>query len=251
MAIKSKGKTKQRPVARGPRHDPVPVPKPFAQRRWVQLTAIFIVGVFAMVVLVWVTNGLRTDRASKKAAEELTTRQQALGKWKTVVESQVSAVGQLQGNVAPVVASDISAAVQALANGKDPSTSSTSLASSAAQLSNAAKTIDGFDLASTITNQGFDAEASTSLTSSKAELVQSLQLYQQAAKLAIVAMAAQGGTRSQVTASAKAIEDSAATLMQTAWIKYSSTLVENQLSPGGSAGGLGSGLGSGLPGGTG
>jgi hypothetical protein len=242
MSIKSKGKTKQRPVSRGPRRDPVPVPKPFVQRRWVQLTAIFIAGVFAMMVFVWATNGLRRDRASNRAAQELSTRQKALSQWKTVVESQFSALGQLQGAVPPIIASDISAAVQALDKGQDPTAQAKDLESSANELAKAAKTIDDFDLPTTIADQGFDVAGATALTSSKAELVQALRLYEQAAKLAVTAMSSEGETRTQLAASAKAIEDSASSLLQSGWVKYSSVLTQNQLSAGGTASGLGSGL---------
>jgi hypothetical protein len=242
MSIKSKGKTKQRPVSRGPRREPVPVPKPFVQRRWVQLTAIFIVGVFAMTVFVWATNGLRRDRASNQAAQELSSRQKALSQWKTVVESQFSALGQLQGAVPPIVASDISAAVQALDEGQDPTSQAKDLESSANELAKAARTINDFDLPSTIANQGFDAAGSTALTSSKEELVQALRLYEQAAKLAVTAMSSEGEIRRQLAASAKAIEDPASSLLQSGWIKYSSVLTQNQLSAGGTPSGLGSGL---------
>src|SRR6266496_650331 len=98
MAIKNKGKTKQRSVARGPRHEPVPVPVPFVRRRWVQLVAMFIVGVLALSAVLWAWNGFRRYRNDDKAAQELTTRQEALGKWKAVLEAQVSGVGQLQGD---------------------------------------------------------------------------------------------------------------------------------------------------------
>jgi hypothetical protein len=242
MSIKSKGKTKQRPVSRGPRREPVPVPKPFVHRRWVQLTTIFIVGVFAMTVFVWATNGLRGDRASNQAAQELSTRQRALSQWKTVVESQFTALGQLQGAVPPIVASDISAAVQALDKGQDPTATAKDLESSANELAKAAKTIDDFDLPTAITDQGFDAAGSTALTSSKAELVQALRLYEQAAKLAATAMSSEGETRTQLAESAKAIEDSASSLLQSGWIKYSSVLTQNQLSAGGTPSGLSSGL---------
>jgi hypothetical protein len=242
MSIKSKGKTKQRPVSRGPRREPVPVPKPFVRRRWVQLTAIFIVGAFAMTVFVWATNGLRRDRASNQAAQELSTRQKALSQWKTVVESQFSALGQLQGAVPPIIASDISAAVQALDKGQDPAAKAKDLESSANELAGAAKTIDDFDLPTTIADQGFDAAGSTALTSSKEELVQALRLYEQAAKLAATARSSEGETRTQLAASAKALEESASSLLQSGWIKYSSVLTQNQLSAGGTPSGLGSGL---------
>ena len=65
MAIKGKKKPKQRSAPRPPRHEPVAPPTPFLHRRWVQLTAGFLVGAFAMIVLVWVTNSLRADDAFK------------------------------------------------------------------------------------------------------------------------------------------------------------------------------------------
>jgi hypothetical protein len=247
MAIKNKGKTRQRPAARGPRHEPVPVPKPFAQRRWVQLTALFIVGVLVTLFVLWAWRGWRSYRSDDREAQELSTRQQALGQWKAVVEGQVASVGQLQGGVPPIIATDITAAVKALADGNDPKVKAADLEASGAALGTAATTIDDFDLASAITEHGFDAAAATALTSSKAELVDGLKLYQQAAKLAILAMAADGQTRARLAASASAVEGSASSLLRSGWVKYSSTLSENQLS----AGGTPSGLASGLSGGTG
>ena len=253
MAIKSKGKTKQRSVSRGPRREPVPVPKPFVQRRWVQLVAIFLVGIFVAWVFAWARSHLRTYRANDRAAQELATRQRALAQWKTVVESQMQALGQLQGDVPPTIASDISAAVQALGQGKDPPTKPDALASTADNLGKAATAIDGFDLAHAITDQGFDTASATALTSSKEELVQALRLYEEAGKLAVLASKAQGKTRVQLAATAKTLGASASSLLQTGWIKYSATLTENQMSAGGAPSGLGSGLpgSTGLPGGSG
>jgi hypothetical protein len=244
MAIKNKGKTKQRSVARGPRHDPVPVPVPFVRRRWVQLVSMFIVGVLALAGVLWAWNGFQGYREDDRSAQELASRQRALGQWKAVVEAQVTAVGQLQGDAPPVVASDVSAAVDALGKGNDPSATAASLSSSAKELGRVAKAIDDFDLATTISNQGFDAQGSTALTSSKTELVQAFRQYEQAANLVVLAMAAKGKTRADLIDTAKAAEDSAVQLLQAGWIKYSSTLSENQLS----AGGTPSGFGSGIPG---
>jgi len=242
MAIKNKGKTKQRSVARGPRHEPVPVPVPFFRRRWVQLVSMFIVGVLALSAVLWAWNGFQGYRADDRAAQELSSRQKALGQWKAVLEAQVTAVGQLQGNVPPIVGSDISSAVDDLANGKTPSASAASLTSAANELGNVAKAIKRFDLAGTISGQGFDATGSTALTSSKTELEQAFQLYQQAGELAVLAMAADGTTASDLTASAKSLLDSASQLLEAGWIKYSSTLSENGMAPGGTASGLGSGI---------
>ncbi|MDP9301229.1 MAG: hypothetical protein M3P43_10110 [Actinomycetota bacterium] len=244
MAIKSKGKTKARPASKGPRHGPVPVPKPFAQRRWVQLTALFIAGILVMTVFVWATNGLRRERASTRAASDLASRQQALSKWKAILEPQITAVGQLKGDIPPTVASDVTAAVTALASGQTTTTRAGALASSAKELRTAARAIDTFDLAGTITEQGFDAASAAALTASKAEIVEALHLYQQAAELGALALSSPKHLEAQLAEHAKAVLDSAATLLQASWNKYASTLRLSELSAGGSPG-----VGTGLSGG--
>lgn len=244
MAIKSKGKTKARPASKGPRRGPVPVPKPFAQRRWVQLTAVFIAGLLAMMAVVWATNGLRRERASNQAATDLASRQQALSQWKAIVEPQITAVGELRGDIPPTVASDVTAALTALASGRHTTATAAALTASAKELRAAAKAIGTFDLATTITEKGFDLAASGALTASKAEIVEALHLYQQAAELAVLALSSPPHLRTQLAAHGKAVSDSAATLLQDGWIKYSSTLRLSQLSAGGSPS-----VGTGLSGG--
>jgi hypothetical protein len=210
----------------------------------VQLVSVFIVGVLALSAALWAWNGLQGYRDDDRAAQELASRQTALGRWKAIVEAQVTAVGQLQGDVPPVVASDVSTAVDDLGKGRTPSAQPADLTSSADELGKVAKAIEDFDLAGTIANQGFDAAGSTALTSSKTELVEAFRQYEQAANLAVLAMAAEGKTRADLARYAKVAEDSATQLLQSGWVKYSSTLTENELS----AGGTPSGLGSGIPG---
>jgi len=234
MAIKSKGKTKARPAPKGPRHGPVPVPKPFAQRRWVQLTALFIVGILAMMVFVWATNGLRRERANTKAATDLLNRQQALSQWKAILEPQITTVGQLHGDIPPTVATDVTAALTALASKRTTTTKATALDSSAKKLGTAAVAIDKFDLAGTITEKGFDVGAAGALTASKVEIVQALRLYQEAAELAALAVRSPKRLGLQLAGHGQAISVSAATLLQSGWNKYASTLKLSQLSAGGS-----------------
>ena len=69
MAIKGKGKTKNRQPARAPRRTPVPVKPPFFARRWVQLVAALLIGMGIVWFLVWVTNGIRASRDSDQAAK--------------------------------------------------------------------------------------------------------------------------------------------------------------------------------------
>ena len=244
MAIKSKGKTKARPAPKGPRHGPVPVPKPFAQRRWVQLTALFIAGLLAMMSFVWATNGLRRERANKQAASDLASRQQALSQWKAILEPQITAVGQLHGDIPPTVASDVTTALTDLVSKKTTTTKVGALTSSARELGRAAAAIDHFDLAGTITEKGFDIAAAGDLTSSKVEILEALHLYQQAAELAALAVNSPKPLRIQLADHGKSISDSATTLLQSGWNKYASTLKLSLLSAGGSPS-----VGSGLSGG--
>ena len=234
MSIKSKGKTKARPAPKGPRHGPVPVPKPFAQRRWVQLTALFITGILAMMVFVWATNGLRRERANTKAATDLASRQQALSQWKAILEPQITAVGQLHGDIPPTVGSDVTAALTDLVSKKTTTTKAKALDSSANELARAAAAIDNFDLAGTITEKGFDVAAAGDLTASKVEIVEALHLYQEAAGLAALAVNSPKPLKTQLADHGKAISDAATALLQSGWVKYASTLKLSQLSAGGS-----------------
>src|SRR5204862_294995 len=84
----------------------------------------FVAGVLVTLFVFWGWHGWRGYQADHRAAQELATRQQALSKWKAVLEAQITAVGQLQGSVPPTVATDITAAVQALASGEPPPSTS-------------------------------------------------------------------------------------------------------------------------------
>ena len=128
MAIK--GKTRSKTKAKGhlagrpPRREPVPVPVPFFLRRWVQLVAVFLLGVGVLAMGVWVTNGLRQDRDEKAAAAAAATRAAALQKWQSEVEVQLGTVAQMQSGSGtlqpPPVSPEVGAAVDALAQGKKP-----------------------------------------------------------------------------------------------------------------------------------
>ena len=80
MAIKGKKRSKQRSAPRAPRREPVAPPTPFLRRRWVQLTAVFLLGILGMVVFVWVTNNLRATEAEERSAESVAALRTALAR---------------------------------------------------------------------------------------------------------------------------------------------------------------------------
>ncbi len=103
MAIKGKKRTKTRQPVRAPRRGPVPVPVPFAKRRGVQALAAFIAGLLVFWGGIWLTNGLREqDRTTRTEAQDL-LRRRAASSWKTLVETEVGTIGQVQEGTPPVI----------------------------------------------------------------------------------------------------------------------------------------------------
>jgi hypothetical protein len=262
MAIKGKTKSRAKTHRSGrpPRRGPVPVPTPFFLRRWVQLAAVFLLGLGAFALGVWVTNGLRQDRNEKAAAAAAATRAAALQQWQTEVERQLGTVAQMQGGSGslqpPAVSPDVSAAVDALGKGDAPASKPKDLAASEDALGKAADALDNYDLSGTLRDQGFGSEIE-GIFASRTEFVAALRGYQNAASLARIAMTTQDKELSaSIAARAKSTLDSANTSLQDAWSKYVFALQANNLitiAPTGSglgAGGLPGGLG-GLPGSTG
>jgi len=182
MAIKGKGKTKSRGVAKAPRREPVPVPVPFAKRRWVQVTAAFILGLGVFLFAIWVTNGLRTNREAKLAAEQRTQQQLVLQAWQAEVEAQVGKVGTLAEPQPPQVGAQIRQAIKDLQGGSETSVTSENLTSVADTFQKAADDMEKYDLAGQIRDKGFGL-AADAIATSKIEFVQSFRAFHAAAVL--------------------------------------------------------------------
>ena len=84
----------------------------------------------------------------------------------------------------------------------------------------AASTIDGFDLAGTITGKGFVVVEATAFTDSKSSLVDALNLYEKAAEVARSAVTASGSLRKTLAKTASGIRDQASTMFQSGWSDY-------------------------------
>jgi hypothetical protein len=232
MAIKGKTKTRsKRPQARAPRREPVPVPKPVYSRRWVQLTAAFLLGIGVLLFAGWVRGNLRDDRARDKAARELAAQRQVVQEWKGIVEGQVSTVGQIQtGSLQPpAVASGVTAALSALSQGKDKGVTADALAKTRKALKAAADQIETFTLSEAISGKGFEGGPAEFLLTSQTELAGALHAYEDAARLAQLALAADKETRTDIAVAAQSVAGRAAGLLQTGWNQYQNALASVQL----------------------
>jgi hypothetical protein len=247
MAIKGKGKTKGRQVPRAPRHEPVPVKKPFAQRGWVRALVFFMCGVLVLSVTWWAYEGIDKQRNASKAASAQAQQREAISVWKVNLEGTLSSVGQVQGGATPQIGTDIGTAITNLGKGTDPGVASKQLTAEAANLEKAAKTLATFDLTGTIANHGFDATQTDLITTIQPEITQGLRSLAVAARLTAMAID-DPANADQLLAEAKTANASGQDLIGRGWSSYTNIATLAGMPPPlpqpvGGTGGLPAGLG--------
>ncbi len=221
MAIKGKGKTRSKTVARAPRREPVAVPTPFFRRRWVQVVAGVLLGMGIVLFVGWVRAELRSSSEEDRKAEQLALRTAATQAWSTELETQIGAVGTIQPPLEPTVAADVVTAITKLERGKDAGMTAEELETAADDLGTAADALDGFDLAGTLADQGFNAQQVDQIVTSRLEFVQALRQYQRAAQMAALALATEDqDLAARLAGTAKETADAAAELLSDGWRKY-------------------------------
>jgi hypothetical protein len=233
MAIKGKRKPKSKPVARAPKRAPVQVTPPWPRRRWVQVTAAFVVGLFVMTLFVWITNGLRQDRANADAAASASAQADAATKklkaataWQTAADGALSQVGTLNQGLPPTVFADMSAAIDTMdTKGTVPAGAEQTLTDAQAAAKKAVDTLTAFDLVGTIRNKGFNELQAAAFTNSKERMIEGLQLYGQAAEVAALAAKATDPAQAEKLSKVAAdLRDSAALVFNAGWQEYQSAL---------------------------
>jgi len=245
MAIKGKKRTKPKQVARAPRREPVPVSPPLFQRRWIQVVAAFIVGIFAMTLFVWVTNGLRQEDADSQAADAAATKLTAARAYETAVESALGNVGTVTQGVPPTVFPDMGSALKAMTNGQTPPGAAATFDDAQKNAKKAQKTISSYDVGTKINGKGFTVLEVTAFTGSSQELVQALGLYGQAAEVGAAAADAGGDEAVRLAGVANDLYTSAQTGLNQGWSDYLTALgaggVSQQLPALGATGSTGAG----------
>jgi hypothetical protein len=204
VAIKGKKRTKTRQPVRAPRRGPVPVPVPFAKRRGVQALAAFIAGLLVFWGGIWLTNGLREqDRTTRTEAQDL-LRRRAASSWKTLVETEVGTIGQVQEGTPPVILPQIPAILTGLTD-RTPKDVVATLQDAAAGAEEVSGTIGSYDLSRSITNKGFDPAAALRFLGARDELVLALDLTREAALLGVAAARLDVDDRGAVLARAQSL----------------------------------------------
>jgi hypothetical protein len=217
MAIKGKGKTKARKVAKGPRRAPVPVKPPFFTRRPVQVIGAFVLGILAMMFLVWVTNGLReqdrAQRAREREAAKLERTKSVVEAWQVTVEGAAGTIGTITPGAPPALLPAASAAIDGVAGGNDVKGAPGTLSEANKGLSSAISTLDDYQLVDRIRDKGFDVTQTNYLLNSKTKMLEALKIYREAVAVAQRALKGEAGLGDI----AIALRDQAVTLFADGW----------------------------------
>ena len=244
MAIKGKGRTKTKRVARAPRREPVAVKPPFFHRRWVQVLGAALGGAAIVLIGVWVARGLHKDQADTQSRNQARTKLAAAQAWKGTVEQALQKVSTPSKTGAPPsVLLQLDSAFAALGKpGPAPKKLAQALRAAESLATSASDTLRGFDVSGAVANKGFVAVEVNSFLDSQQQMAEAMQLYAQAAKVAESAAVASGAQRTTLVRTASGIRDEAAKLFQSGWSVYQQALY---------AGGIQALGPAGLPGATG
>ena len=229
MAIKGKGKTKGRQPARAPRRAPVEVKPPFFMRRRVQVALAFVAGILVMMLAVWITNGLRQQRADDQAATEASQQRAAGQKWKAQVETELGKVGTISPGAPPALFPDLTTTIAALQKGKVPDGATSTLTTTQAGAKSAAAALEAYKLSESVRDIGMNEGQVSWFLNSQARYVQALELYEQAAIIAALAVDAPDARRADIADSAAAIQKQADAALEAGYSDYQNALASVQI----------------------
>lgn len=230
MAIKGKGRTRGRQVARAPRRAPIEVKPPFFMRRRVQVSLAFTAGILVMLLAVWVTNGLRQQGAKDRAKAEAAKQRTAALRWQTEVEGVLGKVGTLAPGAPPTLLPTIGPTIGTLQKGKLPPGAAASLKTAQGDAQGAIGPLQKFALADDLRGKGFDQGEVNYFLNSQKRLVEALQLYQRAAAIAARAAVAKADERRAIADQAAAVQATGDQVLQEGWADYQQALFAGGIS---------------------
>jgi hypothetical protein len=224
VAIKGKGKTKGRQPVRAPRREPVEVKPPFFLRRRVQIAIAFVAGLLLFMFAVWVTNGLRQDRADKQAKAQASKQRQAALAWQSTVEGEIGKIGTINPGATPTILPDVATTIASLQKGKVPAGAAKTLKQTQDDAQGAIDAIKKVPLADQIRDKGFTVGEVNYFLNSQTRLVEALDLYIRAASVAALAANATGDARTSLADEAAKIQATADQILQEGWSDYQQAL---------------------------
>jgi hypothetical protein len=182
-----------------------------------------------MILLIWVTNGLRQQHARSKARSAASQQRAATLQWQREVEATLGKLGTLaQGPAPPTILSSIAAMIGGMERGTVPKGAVATLTTATSDASTAIAGLAKFALRDTVANKGFDVGQVDDFLNSQTRFQDALQLYQRAAAIAVLAAQAKGAQIAALATQAAGVKGSADKLLGEGWTDY-----QNALSDGG------------------
>jgi len=232
VAIKGKGRTRSKHVARAPRPVVVPVKPPLLLRRPVQVAGAFLAGAGLVAFVVWFANGLRAERAASAAAERDRTREAAVREYQARVQAILAPIGQPATPVRFDVLPTFSAGLERLADGKaTPSEVADQAEQAARAAERAADQLRAMKLDDLLRDKGLTLARVNYVLNSRRRMAQGLELYARAARAVVRAARLPGEGGDELVALASQVAALADEVFQDGWQDYQQALTSVGIFP--------------------
>ncbi len=232
MAIKGKGRTRSKQVARAPRPVPVRVKPPLFLRRPVQVAGAFLAGMGLVALVVWAANGIRAERAAAAAAARDRTREAAVREYQARVQAILAPIGQPQAPVGFEVLPTFSSELGRLADGKAAPSDVAGVAEEAATAAErAARQLRAMKLDDLLRDKGFSLAGVNYVLNSRRRMAQGLELYARAARAVVRAARLPGEGADGLVALASEVAALADEVFQDGWQDYQQALTSVGIFP--------------------
>jgi hypothetical protein len=232
VAIKGKGRTRSKHVARAPRPVVVPVKPPLLLRRPVQVAGAFLAGVGLVAFVVWFANGLRADRAASAAAERDRTREAVVREYQARIQAILAPIGQPAAPVGFDVLPAFSSELERLADGKATPSEVSGVAGEAARAAErAAEQLRAMELDDLLRDKGLTVAGVNYVLNSRRRMAQGLELYARAARAVVRAARLPAGEGDGLVALASEVAALADEVFQDGWQDYQQALTSVGIFP--------------------
>jgi hypothetical protein len=202
----------------------VPVKPPFARRRGVQVLAGVLAGVLLFWGGVWLTNGLRAQRADEDARTEAIQRRQAGAAWNQLVTTEVGKIGQVAEGRPPMILPELRTTITQLTAKEPPEGAKADLQAAAADARDVGTAVEGYAMTGSIRNKGFDRAGVLRFLAAQDALVEAIELYRQAALLGATATNLEGDALDQVADRALSLVNAADAAVSDFYVQHTEAM---------------------------
>lgn len=221
MAIKGKGRTKARGVARAPRAAYTPPPVPWYSRRWVQVTAAFLAGIMAVALFAWVRGNLRRADLDRERRRQQSQMRTVMRDYQGRMDPILTEVGQAQPPIFRAFPR-LGETIDAYKNGDASEAEVRQTASSTARTAgNVYDAMTEIDTASLFRGRGrLPAGFTRDVIASKSQLSHAVKEYEESSVILGLAVDARGSEHADLLKAADELQNSADTLFADGYNAY-------------------------------